>query len=253
LWWWYVGGAAVKYQTELQPAGRRLRPADLAREHGLTPQAVRNYEREGVLPAAPRTASGYRVYTPVHAVALRAYLALVGAHGYADAREILRAVNRGDVDAALRVVDAGHAQLQRDRGTLGAVEASIGLLTAESPRAVPGRPLSVGELARRLDVAPATLRAWERAGILRPSREAHSGRRSYGAADVRDAELAHLLRRGGYPLRHVAEVVGQVRAAGGTAELAALLADWRERLTARGRAMLSAAGTLAAYLEASGT
>jgi DNA-binding transcriptional MerR regulator len=224
---------APKSQTRVQPG--RLRPADLAREHGLTPQAVRNYEREGVLPAAPRTASGYRVYT-----------------GYADAREILRAVNRGDLDAALRVVDAGHAQLQRDRGTLGAVEASIGLLTAEPPRAVPGRPLTVGELARRLDVSPATLRAWERAGVLRPAREGHSGRRSYGAADVRDAELAHLLRRGGFPLRHVAEVVGQVRAAGGTAELAALLADWRGRLTARGRAMLSAAGTLAAYLEASG-
>ena len=248
-----MGEAVPRSQTPVQVAGRGLRPADLVREHGLTPQSVRNYERDGVLPAARRTASGYRVYTGVHAVALRAYLALVAAHGYAAAREILREVNRGDVDAALRVVDAGHAQLQRDRATLGAVEASIGLLTAEPPRAVPGRPLSVGELARRLDVAPATLRAWERAGILRPAREPHSGRRGYGAADIRDAELAHLLRRGGYPLRHVAVVVGQVRAAGGTAELAALLADWRERLTARGRAMLTAAGALAAYLDAADT
>ena len=247
-----MGRAVLKSQPQVQAGVRRLRPADLAREHGLTPQAVRNYEREGVLPEAPRTASGYRVYGDVHAVALRAYLAVVGAHGYAAAREILRAVNRGDLDAALRVVDAGHVQLQRDRGTLGAVEASIGLLTAEPPRAVPGRPLSVGELARRLDVAPATLRAWERAGVLCPAREGYSGRRSYRAGDVRDAELAHLLRRGGYPLRHVAGVVGQVRAAGGTAELAALLADWRERLTARGRAMLRAAGALATYLDAVG-
>ena len=95
----------------------------------------------------------------------------------------------------------------------------------------------------------ACARAWERAGILRPARDPHSGRREYRADDVRDAELAHLLRRGGYRLAHVAAVVDRVRAAGGTAELAALLVDWRERLTDRGRAMLAAAGRLDAYLD----
>jgi DNA-binding transcriptional MerR regulator len=234
-------------QQHRQLGGSRLRPADLAREHGLTAQAVRNYEREGVLPAAARTEVGYRVYTARHAAALRAYLACVRAHGYGAAREILRAVNRGDLDTALRVVDAGHVQLQRDRATLRTVEASIGLLGAE-PAGDPGRPFGVGELAHRLGVAPATLRAWERAGILQPARDPHSGRRTYRADDVRDAELAHLLRRGGYLLESVADVVRQVRSAGGTAELAALLADWQERLTARGLAMLAAAGRLAEYL-----
>jgi hypothetical protein len=33
--------------------------------------------------------------------------------------------------------------------------------------------------------------------------------------DVRDAELAHLLRRGGYPLNHIATVLDHVRNAGG--------------------------------------
>jgi DNA-binding transcriptional MerR regulator len=239
---------ATNPQTRVQ---QRRRPADLAREHGLSAQAVRNYEREGVLPPAARTPSGYRVYTAVHAAALRAYLALVAGHGYAAAREILRAANRGDLGTALRVVDDGHAQLARDRGTLAAVEASIGVLTAAPPAVVPGRsghPLAVGELAHRLGVKPATLRAWERAGILRPARDPRSGRRGYGAADVRDAELAHLLRRGGHGLRHIAAVVGQVRSAGGTAELAALLAGWQARLTTRGLAMLGAAGELSAYL-----
>jgi DNA-binding transcriptional MerR regulator len=236
-------------QTRVQ---ERRRPADLAREHGLSAQAVRNYEREGVLPPAARTPAGYRVYTAVHAAALRAYLAVVAGHGYAAAREILRAANRGDLGTALRLVDDGHAQLARDRGTLAAVEASIGVLTAAAPASAvpgrPGRPLAVGELAHRLGVKPATLRAWERAGILRPARDPHSGRRGYDATDVRDAELAHLLRRGGHGLRHIAAVVDQVRSAGGTAELAALLTGWQARLTARGLAMLRAAGELSAYL-----
>jgi hypothetical protein len=33
------------------------RPADLAREHGISPQAVRNYERDRLLPVAERTPS----------------------------------------------------------------------------------------------------------------------------------------------------------------------------------------------------
>ncbi|MGK5738579.1 TioE family transcriptional regulator [Micromonospora sp. URMC 103] len=228
------------------------RPVDLAREHGISTQAVRNYERDGVLPAAERTASGYRVYTGLHAAALRAYLALVPAYGYGLAAEIMRAATRGDVDAALRAVDGGHAQLLRDRETLDAVEATVAVLTSVPTGTRPERPLTVGALAHRIGVTPATLRKWERAGVLAPARDRGSRQRRYDADDVRDAELAHLLRRGGYLLDHIATVIRQVRAAEGPGPLAASLDGWRQRLTARGRAMLVASGRLADYLEAAG-
>nr|WP_016701425.1 MerR family DNA-binding transcriptional regulator [Actinoalloteichus caeruleus] len=35
-----------------------MRPVDLAREHGLSTQAIRNYEDAGVLPPAERSGSG---------------------------------------------------------------------------------------------------------------------------------------------------------------------------------------------------
>ncbi|GLZ75737.1 MerR family transcriptional regulator [Actinorhabdospora filicis] len=226
-----------------------MRPSDLAAVHGLSAQAVRNYEAAGFLPPAARTASGYRVYTGDHAAALRAFLALVAAHGHATAGAIMAAVNSGDLDTALTAVDTGHALLRRDRATLAAVREAIGGLTA-APGAVPG-PMSVGELARRLGVTAASLRNWETAGILAPARD-RSGQRVYSPADVRDAELAHLLRRGARPLADIAAVVAQVREAGGTAKLSAALADWEARLTARGRGMLRAAGLLDAYLSLTG-
>ncbi|MBO1420048.1 MerR family transcriptional regulator, partial [Streptomyces sp. FH025] len=89
---------------------------------------------------------------------------------------------------------------------------------------------------------------WEQAGILSPARDRATGHRVYRADDVRDAELAHLLRRGGYLLDHIAAVVRQVRTAGGTDSLAGALDDWQRRLTARGLAMLTAATLLDAYL-----
>lgn len=231
----------------------KLRPVDLARGHGLSAQAVRNYEEAGILPAAGRTAHGYRTYTPLHARALDAFLALVPGHGHRGAASIMRAVNRGAVDEAFRLVDESHAQLLDDRRTLESVEGALRDLAAagdsaprEAPTGAAGR--FIGPLAKELGIRPATLRKWEAAGLVRPRRDPLTGYRVYGEADVRDARLAHQLRRGGYPLEQVAAVLDRVRAAGGPEPLEATLGDWRGRVSARGRAMLTGAAELEGYL-----
>jgi DNA-binding transcriptional MerR regulator len=226
-----------------------LRPTDLASEHGISTQAVRNYERDGFIPPAERTPSGYRMYTELHAAALRAYLALIPAHGYESAGRIMTALHDDDLDDALLVIDRGHGQLLRDRTTLDAVRKAVDHLTTESDEAQDQSTdtRTIGELAHRLRVTPATLRNWEEAGILVPTRDS-AGYRVYRAADTRDAELAHLLRRGGYPLDRIAAVVAQIRTAGDTDTLSRALTDWQRRLTARGRAMLTAATRLDQYL-----
>ncbi|MFI6846162.1 TioE family transcriptional regulator [Kitasatospora sp. NBC_00085] len=248
--------------------GGRLRPVDLARGHGLSTQAVRNYEAAGILPAADRTPHGYRTYTSLHAGALRAFLALVPGHGHQTATSIMRAVNEGAVDGALRLIDESHAQLLDDRRTLQAVESALRDLkptTAPETGAGPGPvagsgPIAVsspggtfiGPLAGKLGVRPATLRKWESAGLVRPRRDPQTGYRVYDEADVRDARLVHQLRRGGYLLEQIAPLIAQVRAAGGLEPLEAALSDWHGRLSARGRAMLTGAAELEAYLRERG-
>lgn len=217
----------------------------MARGHGLSTQAIRNYEAAAILPAAERTASGYRTYTPMHAHALRAFLALAPAHGHQTAAMIMQAVNRGEVADALRLIDESHAQLLDDRRTLKAVEAALGEL---DPVPKERGDTFVGPLAARLGILPATLRKWERAGLLQPRRDPLTGYRIYRAADVRDALLVHQLRRGGYLLAQIAPLIVQVRAAGGIAPLESMLRDWHTRLSARSRAMLTGAAALDAYL-----
>ncbi|MET9585394.1 TioE family transcriptional regulator [Streptomyces sp. NPDC006539] len=255
-------------------SGDRLRPVDLARGHGLSTQAIRNYEEAGILPAAGRTPHGYRTYTSLHAGALRAFLALVPGHGHRTATSIMRAVNQGAVDGAFRLIDESHAQLLEDRQTLQAVESALRDLepttapepgVGSEPAAVSGpgvgsEPAAVsgpggtfiGPLADKLGIRPATLRKWERAGLMRPHRDPRTGYRVYDEADVRDARLAHQLRRGGYLLDQIAPLIAQVRAAGGLEPLEAALRDWHGRLSARGRAMLTGAAELEAYLRQHG-
>lgn len=43
----------------------------LARRSGVTVETIRYYERIGLLPAPPRSAGGYRVYSPAHAERLQ--------------------------------------------------------------------------------------------------------------------------------------------------------------------------------------
>ena len=227
-----------------------MRPVDLAREHGLSAQAVRNYEEQGIVPTAERTPYGYRVYTPLHARALRAFVALVPAHGHRTAADIMRAVNAGDVDMALALLDESHAQLLEDRQTLAAVDKALRDLASSGPQVLPRRgEMFIGQLARQLGIVPATLRKWEKAGLVEPHRDPETGYRVYTSADVRDAHLAHQLRRGGYLLRQIAPLIERVRYAGGVGPLEATLDGWRARLTTRGLSMLVAAAELSAYLE----
>ncbi|WP_395359140.1 TioE family transcriptional regulator [Streptomyces sp. YH02] len=239
-----------------------LRPVDLAREHGLSTQAIRNYEEAGALPAAARTPAGYRGYTSLHAGALRAFLALLPGHGHRTATAIMRAVNADAAEEAFRLIDESHALLLDDRRTLRAVENALrdlepgGTPTARPSGASigPGGVLVapggtfIGPLAEKLGIRPATLRAWERAGLVHPRRDPLTGYRVYDETAVRDARLVHQLRRGGHLLEQIAPLITQVRAAGGLGPLEAALGDWRDRLSARGRAMLAGAAALEAYL-----
>ncbi|HEY1571314.1 MAG TPA: TioE family transcriptional regulator [Pseudonocardiaceae bacterium] len=175
-----------------------------------------------------------------------ARLAPVPGHGHQTATSIMRAINRDATDDAFRLIDDSHALLLDDRRTLQAVEAALRDL---GPVPRERGDTFVGPLARRLGIRPATLRAWERAGLVRPGRDRHTGYRVYSAADVRDALLVHQLRRGGYLLRQIAPLIGQVRSAGGVAPLESTLRDWHARLSAGGRAMLAGAAALDAYLD----
>ncbi|HYH31541.1 MAG TPA: MerR family transcriptional regulator [Pseudonocardia sp.] len=226
-----------------------MRPVDLARPYGLSGQAIRNYEAAGILPAAERTATGYRNYTGEHASALRAFLALVPAHGHAAARSIMVLLNGGRTDEALVVVDRGHADLLADREVLDAIERALAALTGGRDDRPAQRPATIAALAHRLGVRPATLRRWERAGLLHPARDPATGYRVYTPDDVRDAHIVQQLRHSGYLLAQIAPLLDELRNASSPASAAAALADRRARLHARARAMLRAAAEVERHLQ----
>lgn len=232
--------------------GEALRPVDLARVAGVSTQQIRNYEEAGILPPAPRTATGYRRFGARHRRALVTYRALVRGYGPNTAREVMRAVHAGDRDAALALVDAAHAAVHEERGSLRAAGEALAAIAGQDPDTAPAprTGLLVGEVAAVLGVRPSALRVWEAAGLLTPERERGTGYRRYTPADVRDARMIHVLRRGHYPLARIGPIVDGLRRTGSSAALRAAIAERQAALAVRGMAMLDGAGLLHDYLTA---
>ncbi|GII60874.1 MerR family transcriptional regulator [Sphaerisporangium krabiense] len=227
-----------------------LRPIDLARLAGVSAQQIRNYADAGVLPPTPRTPSGYRRFDARHRLALITYRALGAGYGWEPARQIMKAVHAGQEAEALALVDAVHAASHERRLSLRAAGEALEAVAGQTPNstAAPRAGLRIGEVAALLGVRTSALRVWESCGLLTPAREPMTGYRRYGPADVRDARMVDMLRRGRYPLPQVRAVLDGLRRTGSTDALRTALAERQAELTRRAAAMLEAAGRLHAYL-----
>jgi len=93
-------------------AERPLRSGELARLTGVSPDTIRHYERAGILPAPPRSMSGYRMYSPgsVERVLLTQRALRVG-FSLAELAEILRVRDQGGVPCR-RVLDMTEKKLR---------------------------------------------------------------------------------------------------------------------------------------------
>jgi DNA-binding transcriptional MerR regulator len=222
------------------------RPVDLARLAGISAQQVRNYLDAGVLPPAARSDTGYRQLDDRHRRALLAYRALAKGHGWIAAGDIMRAIHADDLPQALAVIDAGHAELHRQREALRLTAEALETVVDTEP---PARAaMHIGELAAHLGVRTSTLRVWEDAELLAPQRDPATGYRTYGPKEVRDARIILMLRQGMHRLPQIRPILDDLRRTGSRDALRASIAQRHRELGQRAEAMLAAAALLHAYL-----
>jgi DNA-binding transcriptional MerR regulator len=226
--------------------GSRLRITDLAGRAGLSVQQVRNYVTIGLLPPADRAPNGYRIFTVRHADALTTARTVIAGHGWQPAVTMLHAVHHDDATTALAAVDRSHGELDRERTQ---VTAMLDALDGDLPQRLRvHHPLRVGDAAAAVGVRPSTLRLWEQRGLLRPGRERGTGYRLYDQEQVIRARVVTMLRRSGYPLPAVREVVSAMQAGDPARTRTALMSRQRElNETSVRRARATAA--LYAYIE----
>ncbi len=180
---------------------KALKTADLARAAGISVQQVRNYEASNFIPPAERNPNGYRLYTEKHLSAVKTARSLLAGYGWQQACEIMQAVHRGDLPAALALVDERHAELARKRAQVEQTLAALRLLAVQMP-AVPtprhSPRLRIGEAAEAVGARISALHFWEQQGLLQPVRDPGSRYRLYDEAQMQRLRVVVMLREAGY-------------------------------------------------------
>jgi DNA-binding transcriptional MerR regulator len=210
-----------------------LRTRDLAAAGAISVQQVRNYEAHGLLPMAPRGPTGYRLYTQQHLAALHTVRSLVPGYGWQRTSAIMQALHRGDLSAALALIDERHAEQARKRQQ---VEQTLVALRTLAARPMAGHhaqhapPLHVGEAASVVGVRVSAVHFWEQLGLLHPQREPHSRYRLYDAQQLRQLQVVALLRDAGYSFNVIRSVLDAL-AAGRPEQAIVAVEQRREELT----------------------
>ncbi|MFD9794158.1 MerR family transcriptional regulator [Streptomyces sp. NPDC059070] len=221
----------------------------MARRVGYSVQQVRNLERDGVLPTATRTSTGYRVYGEVHLRSALAYRALAAGVGPTEAKAIVRAFHQTPVSRALALLDAAHARLAAERARLRQAEEAAAVISGEPIQEVrPSDSMGVSELAAALGVRPSTLRHWHAEALVVPDQDAVRGTRRYTPDQVRDARIVHQLRKAGHRITPLRALMLELRRTRSSEDVVAALSARDAALTARSRALLDGATALSAVL-----
>lgn len=231
-----------------------MRTIDVARRAGCSVQQVRNLERDGVLPPAARTGSGYRVYGRTHLRSALAYRALAQGTGPVEAKLIVRTAHARPLSDLLALLDAAHARLDNERRDVRLARQAAAAISGEPIDDVrPSDAMSISELAAALGVRPSTLRHWDTEGLVTPDRAAQRRARRYDPDDVRDARIVHQLRRAGYRVSTLRGLMPQLRRTGRWEEVMAALLARDASIDTRSRALLDGTAALSALLAPHGT
>ncbi|WP_168214354.1 MerR family transcriptional regulator [Amycolatopsis sp. BJA-103] len=228
--------------SSLKSAG--MRTAEVARRAGYSVQQVRNLERDGVLPEATRTASGYRSYGEVHLRSALAYRALAAGVGPVEAKKIVRALHRDPLAEVLALLDAAHARLDAERADLREATEAVRVISREPIEDVRGSDsMGVSELASALGLRPSTLRHWDAERLVVPGRD-QRGTRRYTPSQVRDARIVHQLRLAGYRVAPLRALMPELRRSRRLEDVASALAVREAAITARSRALFDGTAAL---------
>lgn len=225
--------------------------AEIAAIAGYSVQQVRDLERLEVIPPAHRRSNGYRLFYPVHLVALRAYRNLALAVGPVEARNALREVYTLPFDRAVARIVALHVGLSRLRddalAALGALDSIVNEQRHDPPPS-PDDVMTITELAAAIGVRTSTLRFWESVGLLAPDRVTDLNVRRYPLPAIREARIVAALRAGGYRIPAIREVVHSIRRLEDVSDLRAALQHRLRTIAKQSHALLSAGADIVTLL-----
>ncbi|MED3646425.1 TioE family transcriptional regulator [Halalkalibacterium halodurans] len=190
---------------------RYFKPKEIADELHISTSALRHYESWGVVPAPERAENGYRLYTKVHLAYFRCLRAMVPGFGYQLTYDVLRHIQKKEMNEAFWLVNEEQAKLHEEKRLADQTLAMLQEpdVTALNNRRIKNK-MTIGEAAELTNVQTSAIRHWEKEGLLSPERNLENGYRLYTPVHIRQILLIRTLRKTVYFLDKLKEVVDAV-------------------------------------------
>jgi DNA-binding transcriptional MerR regulator len=180
-----------------------LRTIDIAKAVGAHPNTVRLYEAWGFISPVKRGPNGYRLFTNEHLAQM--ILARAALHGPWPGRNIRHsALQLARISAAgnwKRTLECAQHHLAVVKAERSEAEMAARILqrwAQKKKQASKGQYLSIGQAARMLGATIDVLRNCERNGLVHVPRDASSGYRQYGPAEISRLRVIRMLQNAGY-------------------------------------------------------
>ncbi|MED4172960.1 TioE family transcriptional regulator [Halalkalibacterium halodurans] len=190
---------------------RYFKPKEIADELHISTSALRHYESWGVVPAPERAENGYRLYTKVHLAYFRCLRAMVPGFGYQLTYDVLRHIQKKEMNEAFWLVNEEQAKLHEEKRLADQTLAMLQEpdVTTLNNRRIKNK-MTIGEAAELTNVQTSAIRHWEKEGLLSPERNLENGYRLYTPVHIRQILLIRTLRKTVYFLDKMKEVVDAV-------------------------------------------
>ncbi|RKN78282.1 MerR family DNA-binding transcriptional regulator [Paenibacillus ginsengarvi] len=153
---------------------RLLRPADIAKQLGISTSSLRNYEARGLVPPAKRAPNGYREYTSEHPVYFECIVAMSPGFGMEITSSVLSLLQRRELGEALWLLNDAQTAMHEDRKMLDEAEGLLIQIKEEKTRERTRK--NIGEMARATKLSASTLRYWEKEGYIQSARTNETNR-----------------------------------------------------------------------------
>jgi len=187
---------------------KTYKTAQIAELIGVHPNTVRFYEAMKLLPAIPRTESGYRVFTDAHLRQLRLlrtafHTEITKDRLRQEVYEIVKTAAADDIGGAYQSAQKhlGHLREERDRAE-DAIRITLDIIEkgGKTDKAVTFKGRR--DVAEVLDVTIDVLRDWERNGLIQVPRDANR-RRRFGPTEMNRLKIIRTLRNAHYSMMSI--------------------------------------------------
>jgi len=182
---------------------------------GVHPNTIRFYEKMALLPAIPRTQSGYRIFSDRHATQLRLLRAafraeIISSRLRSEALEIVKTAARNDIAGAYQKTKSYYKHLQDEKAKAEqAIEIVHDIINSSHVEEWKVISTHRRETALLLGITTNVLRDWERNGLITIPRD-DKGIRKYGAKEIDRLIVIRTLRNAHYSMMSILRMLNRL-------------------------------------------